>query len=106
MILKRQGDILFEQVADAILPGRNLEIKDGVIARGEATGHAHRLEGGKLFRSPGANGLHTPGLVIDAPDGATVAHEEHDRIELEPGIWLVHNQTEYVAPGETSYVYD
>lgn len=97
--MKRQGDILFEQV-EARPPGRAGDpIRDGVIARGETTGHAHKLDGGTLLRV-GRD------LVIDVPDGGVVTHEEHDRIELEPGVWLVHQQQEYVGPGETADVYD
>lgn len=97
-ILKRQGDILLERVQ---LSGdvSGWEVKDGVIARGETTGHAHRLVGGRLVNERGQ-------MTVVAPSGASVAHEEHDTLELEPGIWLVHRQQEYVAPGETVRVYD
>ncbi len=97
MTMYRQGDLLFEKVADA---RRLRRVEDGVIARGETTGHAHRVENGTL--SYGVSGT----MLIDAGPETAVTHEEHDRIELEPGIWLVHRQEEYVAPGETSMVYD
>lgn len=95
-LLKRQGDILLERV-DRPAGGRPIE--DGVIARGETTGHAHRLEGGTLLQDRGD-------VLAAVPEGGKVVHEEHDTLELEPGVWLVHRQTEYLAPGENAAVYD
>ena len=51
------------------------------LAEGEATGHAHRAMGGgvALYEpSPGA-------MVLDAPSGCEVVHEEHKPIVLPPG---------------------
>ena len=45
--LKRQGDILLEKV-DGVQVTRRTPVEDGVIARGEVTGHAHRVENGEL----------------------------------------------------------
>lgn len=96
--MKRQGDLLFERIEQ--LPTNRL-VEDKIIARGETTGHAHVLEGDTaVLRRSAAS------LLIDAPDGGAVVHDEHDRIELEPGIWMVHVQQEYVSPTETTAVYD
>ena len=97
-MLKRQGDILLEKV-DGVQVTRKHLIEDGVIARGEVTGHAHRVEGGELAHT-------NAGTLVFAEGGTTVEHEEHDRIELEDGIWRVHRQVEYVGPGEEVGVYD
>ena len=51
-MLYQQGDVLMREV-DSIPEG--LEVKeDGILAEGEATGHAHRIlgEGAKPFESP------------------------------------------------------
>ena len=95
-MFKRQGDILFEKVdsVNEAAIGR-YRSSDGVIAKGETTGHTHKLVGGELGDG-----------VIFAPEGAKVVHEEHDTVELEPGVWLIHRQIEYVGKGETQAVWD
>jgi hypothetical protein len=96
--LKRQGDILLEKVHLAVDPLKRV-VEDGVIARGEVTGHAHRVEGGVL--------VHTNrGMAVVSDGETTVTHDEHSSLELEEGIWLVHRQVEYVGPGEEVGVYD
>jgi hypothetical protein len=104
-MFKRQGDLLFELLPDNganQVTFRNF-VNDGVIARGETTGHAHKLtENGDLLWQHGG------GMAIRVLGDASgkVVHEEHDTIELEPGVWLVHRQTEYVSPDETIQVWD
>lgn len=103
-MLKRQGDILLEKI-DAIperttVHQRRDVVEDGVIARGEVTGHAHVLKGGTLYSQLGR--LYA---VAEATGGAVV-HDEHDALELEEGVWLVHNQTEYASEDERVAVYD
>ena len=95
--LKRQGDILLEKVENVDLRAGVQE--DGVIARGEVTGHAHRVEGGELRAT-------TRGWAVISNGDTTVTHDEHESLELEEGIWLVHRQVEYVGPNEEVGVYD
>lgn len=101
-MLKRQGDILFEFVANApTIRSTTAHVEDGIIAKGETTGHAHALKGDAwLYRQSGGQ------MYINAVTDAEVVHEEHGTIELEPGIWLVHQQREYVTPTEMANVYD
>lgn len=99
-LLKRQGDILLERVDREAPVGQYVRVaEDGVIALGEATGHAHKLVGGSLVTDRGT-------MLAVVPGGGRVVHDEHDTLELEPGVWLVHRQREYVAPGEEAQVYD
>jgi hypothetical protein len=103
-ILKRQGDILLEKIDELPDEGatpflRRKVVTDGVIARGEATGHAHVLRGATLFSQGGF-------LYAVAEAEGAVVHDEHEDLELEPGVWLVRNQTEYVGEGEQVNVYD
>lgn len=96
--LKRQGDILLERVEkEGAVTAR--PIPDGIIERGEATGHAHKLEGGTLVQGGGS-------MFAMVPEGGRVTHQEHETLELEPGVWLVHRQSEYVGPDEMQTVYD
>ena len=96
----RQGDVLLVPL-DAI-PRRSHElVTEGprvVLAEGEATGHAHVVQGrARLVRSTRHH--QHPGetyLVVSGP--ATLVHEEHDRIELATGAYEVRRQREYVPP--------
>ena len=103
-MFKRQGDILLEKI-DAI-PDRATDrmrrdvVETGIIAEGEVTGHAHVLKGGTLYSQAGKL------YAVAEASGGTVVHDEHDTLELEEGVWLVHNQTEYVSETERAAVYD
>ena len=101
-LLWRQGDILIQQCA-ALPQGCEL-LKGRVIARGEATGHAHRLSigrGAKLFRAPQAlprsQRAQRPGLMyleVTAPQ-CSIVHHEHAPITLEPGTYEIWRQREF-----------
>ena len=39
----RQGDLLFVAVDESEIPADAKEVRDGIIARGESTGHMHTL---------------------------------------------------------------
>ena len=94
----RQGDIYFVKVDEE--PRREgTPVKNGVIAKGETTGHAHRvapssmaqgallsLVGREMFlRSPGA--------------GTTIVHDEHGPIALPAGRFAVVPQREFDGLG-------
>ncbi len=89
----RQGDLLFVPVLE--LPSETILVADGVIARGEATGHTHRLRadmGNLLMLVAGV-------AYIKALHEAYVDHEEHDTVVLPEGIWEVRRQREYIPEG-------
>lgn len=99
----RQGDLLF--IRQGARPDDDtLQPRAGaVLVEGETTGHAHRLA------AP------TRGAILTGPDGALyvdithttqVVHEEHGPITLDPGLWLVVRQREYVAPDISRVVAD
>jgi hypothetical protein len=87
--LIRQGDILLKLVSR--LPRNSTKLDDNVLARGETTGHAHRIVGGDLYRSPGSNQL----LVVVSEEEATLVHEEHKHLQIPKGTYRVINQREY-----------
>jgi hypothetical protein len=85
--MARQGDLLFLAIDD--LP-KGLKLQDdNVIVRGEATGHAHRLQVGQVYRD--VQGMQF--LKVQTP--TQVVHEEHHPISLEPGYYQVVHQREY-----------
>lgn len=87
----RQGDLLFVR---GTVPAEAQEIADGVLARGEATGHTHRVRPGA------AVALLAAGMAyVRAIQEAYVDHEEHATVILPPGEWAVHRQREYRPDG-------
>lgn len=85
----QQGDVLIRQVD--FIP-EDLEAReDGILAEGEATGHAHRVvgEGTRLFGSPLGD------VFMDVPKRIEVVHEEHKKIALPPGKYQVSIVREY-----------
>ena len=87
--LYRQRDVLFREVDE--LPKKKRKLDTEIIVRGEATGHAHRIQNGILF-STWDRGPH---FYIKANKDTKIIHEEHDPIELEPGIYEVIRMREY-----------
>jgi hypothetical protein len=94
-IYARQGDIAIFAVEDAPDHGKALPRHRGrlVLAEGEATGHAHAI----------ADRTATLYEIDDTTDrflsimnaSATLVHEEHGAITLEPGNYVVRRQVEY-----------
>lgn len=99
MKMWRQGDVL---IMEASRPARLPESRasDNVLVYGEATGHAHRVQGDTAT-------VFDVGDIkeIDAPKGFSVVHEEHATIELPEGYYRVRRQREY-DESEIRYVAD
>jgi hypothetical protein len=53
------------------------------LAEGEVTGHYHAAVGDGVELYDRGDGL----LVLDAPNGAAVTHQEHETFGLEGGSW-------------------
>ena len=94
MKLLRQGDVLLVRVD--VMPALHgaVEEEDRILARGEATGHNHRITGpAKVLRSGQQ-------LYVLAEQEAELVHEEHDTIRVPQGIWRVVRQREYDPTAE------
>jgi hypothetical protein len=92
----RQGDVMLTKI-DGLPQGqdsRHLNTK--TVAAGEATGHNHVLQGEAvtLFRENGW-GPNQPAFAVIGANGATLVHEEHGAIRLEPGVYRITHQREY-----------
>ena len=90
MRLYRHGDVLITSVES--IPERAKSRAGLVLAHGEVTGHAHRVETdsrAELFELDDDLFL----SVLGSP--ARVVHEEHKPIELAPGRYRVWRQREY-----------
>jgi hypothetical protein len=102
----RQGDVLLVRVEETgglpleAVPEGMTEPERIVLAYGEVTGHAHALstQFATAYR-------HGDDRYIVAKEGATLVHEEHSSIVLEPGVYRVVRQREY-SPREVRLVAD
>ena len=96
-VMFRQGDVLLVRVRSTPWDAAPVARRDGdlVVAAGELTGHAHRVsdESAELLSSERAQELY---LIVNGRP-ATLAHEEHDPIELPQWIYRVVRQRE-LAP--------
>jgi hypothetical protein len=102
----RQGDVLLiRRQGPPAAKGRKVPREDGriVLAHGEVTGHAHAIEAdhAELYEaSDGTRWLEVSG------EPATLTHEEHGAVTLDPGIYEVRRQREYVPRARPQRVRD
>lgn len=82
----RHGDLLIDS---GTIPAAATPKESNVVAYGEATGHSHTILGGVVF----AVGDDTYLRVTE--DGACITHEEHGRLGLPVGDYVVTRQREY-----------
>lgn len=95
MEMHRQGDILFIKTETGI-PQDTKEQKDGIVAKGEVTGHHHRIgDGVKAALFVAAN----MSAWIRVKQKTDILHEEHNTVTLPVGEWEVRRQREYEPGG-------
>ncbi|HTF81652.1 MAG TPA: hypothetical protein VL947_08000 [Cytophagales bacterium] len=88
----RHGDVILYKLIEAFESQDTFKNNHLVLAEGEATGHAHRLQGDfEIIEQKPIQGevkfvVHTSALL---------SHEEHDKIVLEKGVYLKVSQVEY-----------
>lgn len=88
----RQGDVLIREIAS--LPAQQARKKraDGVLAYGEVTGHAHKIEDAARAEVLEVG----DGLYLRVGDaGVRIVHDEHTAIALPAGDYEVTIQREY-----------
>jgi hypothetical protein len=99
----RQGDVMLVRM-DELPEGAVLEELPEphriVLAYGEVTGHAHAVNTAyaSIYQ-------HEQERFLVAEPGASLVHEEHSTITLEPGVYHVVRQREY-SPREVRLVAD
>ncbi len=89
-MLYRHGDVLIARVPS--LPAQAKKRSGTILARGEITGHSHRVQeigAAQLFDFKLETFLEVSASI------ATLVHEEHKPIELPKGIYRVWMQREY-----------
>lgn len=119
----RQGDIFFvpltvERTPWRLRPGNGTGITDalleknavkgGIIARGETTGHMHKIDPVDQGRRSAILGtvVGLVGMVMRVFSPTKVVHEEHGTVTLPPGDYLVRNQREFDPLTRQRYVVD
>ena len=100
----RQGDVCLVPTTEC-LRGLRRERGPGpiILARGEATGHAHVIASPRVRAVQGERGNRF--IVVPQGGFADLQHEEHDAIRIPPGTYRIQIQREY-TPGSVRRVSD
>lgn len=100
----RQGDVLLERMDDEQIRGKKLPKENGrvILAHGEVTGHAHEIESPQLATMYEVDEALR---MLEVTEDTALVHQEHSRIELPKGRYLVRRQSEY-SPEEIRRVAD
>jgi len=95
--LYRHGDILLKRVSKMPDNGKLIKRAEPIVEYGEVTGHSHRLIGEVEVYAEQESGQTANYVVVPetAVKPAKLVHEEHDTIELAPGVYEVTRQREY-----------
>ena len=88
MNIYRHGDLCIKQVKR--LPEGLKEKKSNVLAVGETTGHAHVLQGERFKMYEKDNVLY-----LSVQEVTPLTHEEHKRIDIAPGEYIIQTEKEY-----------
>lgn len=91
----RQGDIFFVRLEETLNLKDAAPIKTGVIARGEQTGHMHRISNSSLTDGAILARLGSSMYLRSPEVGTTIVHDEHGPIQLPGGIYAVVIQREF-----------
>ena len=91
----RQGDIYFVKLDRPADLTEAASVKSGVIARGEETGHAHRVSNASLAAGALLCLLQEAMFLRTPQEGAVIVHEEHGPVTLPQGDYAVVHQREF-----------
>jgi hypothetical protein len=90
----RQGDIYFVKL-DGEPRSDGAPVKNGIIAKGETTGHAHRVSPSSMAQGALLS-LVGRSMFLRSPEaGTTIVHDEHGPIALPAGSYAVVPQREF-----------
>src|SRR6202521_5613126 len=91
----RQGDIYFVKLDGGINFTDAASVKNGIIAKGETTGHAHRVLASSMAQGALLS-LVGRSMFLRSPEaGTTIVHDEHGPIMLPAGSYAVVPQQEF-----------
>lgn len=93
----RHGDVALVRTAPTTKT-RKVKRQVVVLAEGEITGHAHKLEG-EVWLGEAKRDWSSAGLVSErelvVQGTARLTHEEHATVEIAEGTWIVRQQREF-----------
>jgi hypothetical protein len=91
----RQGDVLLSPSPEKFYQFNCCKLSHLTLAQGEVTGHSHQITQGEaeLYQR---NGIL---YLVVLSETATLTHEEHKKIEIPQGTWMVRIQREYQPEG-------
>jgi len=91
----RQGDIYFVKLDEEINSADAVPVKNGIIAKGETTGHAHRVSPSSMAQGALLS-LVGRSMFLRSPEvGTTIVHDEHGPLALPAGSYAVVPQREF-----------
>src|SRR5688572_28750956 len=96
----RHGDVLLTRVER--IPENAMHRPGSVLARGEATGHSHRIADAMAAELFDVDGV---GYLQNTSDTAQLVHDEHAPISLPRGCYKFWMQREY-SPKEIRRIVD
>jgi hypothetical protein len=96
----RHGDVILQRVS--AIPQDAVRRPSSVLARGEATGHSHRIADVSSVAIYEDRGM---GYLEVLTDTASLVHDEHKPISLPRGIYKFWQQREY-TPAEIRRIMD
>ena len=91
----RQGDIYFVKLDEEIDSENATAVKNGIIAKGETTGHAHRVSQSSIAAGALLCLIRRSMFLRSPQAGATIVHDEHSAIDLPAGSYAVVLQQEF-----------
>ena len=98
MYCVRQGDVLLVSV-DAVPDTAQKQEGRCILAMGEVTGHAHEVPlGGQIW-------VDVDHRYLEILQDTKLTHQEHEHIQLRPGLFEIVIQREY-SPEEVRSVQD
>jgi len=102
----RHGDVLLTRVGCVPFPTGDVVEDEIVLAKGEVTGHAHRMRGVGigLLDIADEDVIGRRRLVV--PRGGRLTHEEHGTIYVPPGVYDVRIQRTMTQAGQWEQVRD
>ncbi|HET6249764.1 MAG TPA: hypothetical protein VFE47_18890 [Tepidisphaeraceae bacterium] len=96
----RHGDVII--VPTDSIPAQAIPRPAAILARGEATGHSHRIENPRSVELFDHEGM---GYMRVTAPMARLVHDEHHPIELQHGTYRFWMQREY-SPKEIRRIVD
>ncbi len=91
-LLYRHGDLLIKRISK--LPPNVKPSNNTVLAEGEVTGHRHQLVGQTVQVYENAEGQKYF-TIGQSSSPAVLIHEEHKKIEIEEGLYVVVQEREF-----------